>query len=432
MTVIRIRLKIFTILFAFILIAGCQQLHESSTWQKGNLHTHTLWSDGDAPPETVIHWYIQHNYQFLALSDHNILSEGEKWITIYNYSDPNIWPPRFTKGNLEKLKEEFGENWPTLRQKGDTLQMKLKTLKELKEKFEVPGKFILIQSEEISDAYQGFPVHVNATNIKTVIPPQGGHSAYDVMQRNIDAVIRQRIETHQPMLPHINHPNFGWGIVAEDLIRLKGDSFFEVYNGHPSVKNWGDLGHPGSDRIWDIVLANRLHKGMTSLYGIATDDAHSYYQYRVGNANAGRGWVLVNSDSLTAASIVNALRKGGFYASSGVTIDNISYTDDQLIISIHPEQDVIYTTQFIGTPMNYDTTSVPNKNNGEMHSLHISRIYSDDIGQVLYESRENPAIYHFQKDELYIRAKVISSRKHPNPYAEGDFEMAWTQPIVPY
>src|SRR5438132_909407 len=40
-------------------------------WWKGNLHTHSLWSDGDDYPEMVVRWYQQHGYNFLALSDHN-------------------------------------------------------------------------------------------------------------------------------------------------------------------------------------------------------------------------------------------------------------------------------------------------------------------------------------------------------------------------
>ena len=32
---------------------------------------------------------------------------------------------------------------------------------------------------------------------------------------------------------------------------------------------------------------------------------------------------------------------------------------------------------------------------------------------------------------MYVRAKVTSSKPHPNPYAEGDVEVAWTQPVVP-
>ncbi len=40
-------------------------------WYKGNLHTHTTESDGDAHPEDVVEWYKQHEYDFLVLSDHN-------------------------------------------------------------------------------------------------------------------------------------------------------------------------------------------------------------------------------------------------------------------------------------------------------------------------------------------------------------------------
>src|SRR5690348_5712770 len=51
-------------------------------WYKGNLHTHTLWSDGDGFPEMVADWYKSHGYNFLALSDHNVLSVGEKWMPL--------------------------------------------------------------------------------------------------------------------------------------------------------------------------------------------------------------------------------------------------------------------------------------------------------------------------------------------------------------
>ena len=43
-------------------------------WYKGNLHTHTTESDGDAHPEAVVKWYKQHDYDFLVLSDHNHLT----------------------------------------------------------------------------------------------------------------------------------------------------------------------------------------------------------------------------------------------------------------------------------------------------------------------------------------------------------------------
>jgi len=48
-------------------------------WFKGNTHTHSLWSDGNDFPEMISAWYKDHGYDFLCMSDHNTLAEGEKW-----------------------------------------------------------------------------------------------------------------------------------------------------------------------------------------------------------------------------------------------------------------------------------------------------------------------------------------------------------------
>ena len=55
---------------------------ENSSWFKGNTHTHSLWSDGNDFPEMIAKYYKDNGYHFLVLSDHNILSRGEKWMAI--------------------------------------------------------------------------------------------------------------------------------------------------------------------------------------------------------------------------------------------------------------------------------------------------------------------------------------------------------------
>src|SRR5262245_39409070 len=57
---------------------------ESGRWSKGNLHTHSLWSDGDDFPEVIAEWYKTNGYHFLALSDHNIMQKGVKWVSLTN------------------------------------------------------------------------------------------------------------------------------------------------------------------------------------------------------------------------------------------------------------------------------------------------------------------------------------------------------------
>jgi hypothetical protein len=45
-------------------------------WYKGNLHTHTTQSDGLITPDEAIRWYRDRGYDFLAVTDHWVLTPG--------------------------------------------------------------------------------------------------------------------------------------------------------------------------------------------------------------------------------------------------------------------------------------------------------------------------------------------------------------------
>jgi hypothetical protein len=49
----------------------------TARWYRGNLHTHTTNSDGDSPPAVVVAWYRDAGYDFLALTDHDVLTDPE-------------------------------------------------------------------------------------------------------------------------------------------------------------------------------------------------------------------------------------------------------------------------------------------------------------------------------------------------------------------
>ena len=65
--------KLILILLFIPFLSYGQELPEQY-WQKGNLHTHSFWSDGDDFPEMIIKWYKDNDYQFIALSDHNTIA----------------------------------------------------------------------------------------------------------------------------------------------------------------------------------------------------------------------------------------------------------------------------------------------------------------------------------------------------------------------
>ena len=84
---------------------------DETHWFKGNLHTHSLWSDGNDFPEMIVDWYVNQDYDFLSLSDHNILSRGEKWV------GEELGSKRGAIDGLKRYCARFGDNWVETREK---------------------------------------------------------------------------------------------------------------------------------------------------------------------------------------------------------------------------------------------------------------------------------------------------------------------------
>ena len=323
------------ILFIHLNISSAAEISEqtkpNSQWWKGNLHTHSFWSDGDDFPEMIVSWYAENGYNFLTLSDHNILSVGDKWITIPQGNG-------IIENAYQKYLAKFGLGWVETEEDIESgPKVRLKPLNEFRSLFESPGKFLLMQGEEITAQFVNIPVHLNATNLYNLIVPRSGESVREVIQNNVDAVYQQRQEIGRPILVHVNHPNLGWALTAKDIALVKNEKFFEVYNGHPAVRNYGDQDHISTEKMWDQILTHRLTSGTGEIiYGLATDDAHNYHQYQMNRSNPGRGWVMVRATHLSAESIIKAMENGDFYASTGVKVNLIEIGQTSYKIEMMP------------------------------------------------------------------------------------------------
>jgi hypothetical protein len=249
-------------------------------------------------------------------------------------------------------------------------------------------------------------VHLNATNVQELIEPQGGKSVVELLQNNINAVIAQRKRTGVPMIVHINHPNFHYSISLEDMILLTGERFFEIYNGHYLVHNLGDSIHISTEEMWDLINIAYLKKAQPLLYGLATDDSHHYHRIDTIFANAGRGWIQVQADDLNAESLIESMEAGRFYASTGVALKAIDFERNLLSIEVLPEPGIDYEIEFIGC------------NKG------------DDQTKVLKRVKGRQASFQLNEKNLFVRAKVISSKMPENPIEGMTEEMAWTQPVI--
>ena len=394
-------------------------LGDGSRYWKGNLHTHTLWSDGDDFPEMVADWYRRHGYHFLCLSDHNVLQEGQRWVAV--------------KGKevaLDKYVKRFGEAWVERRVDKETPQVRLKPLAEFRSVLDVPGRFLLIPGEEITHKFAKLPIHMNGINLRDKIVPVDGGSVTETIRANLRSVQAQEKKTGIAMFASLNHPNYGWGVRAEEIARSEELRYFEIYNGHPDVNNYGDKTRPSTERMWDIALALRLGKfRLPIVYGMATDDAHRYHKFGVGSVNPGRGWIMVKAPHLTPEAMVRSIRTGDFYLSTGVVLDEVKREGDRLSFRIRGEEGIKYRTQFVATTKDAPLDPTPLAEDTKEPAG--TRTYSDAIGKVVLETESLTPSYRFAGNELYVRARITSTKPHPNPFKKGDFEVAWTQPVEP-
>jgi len=298
-------------------------------WYKGNTHTHTLNSDGDSTPDEVARWYREHGYHFLVLTDHNFVT------------------------NVDGLNGVYGAT----------------------------EKFLVIKGEEVTSSFQTKPVHVNGLDVSAFVEPsRNAASLVETIQQNVDAIRKVN------GIPHINHPNFGWAMTADELSQVRNNRLFEVYNGHPLVHNVGGGGVPGLEEAWDIILSRGI-----VLYGIAVDDAHTFKQ--PGNrsvAGPGRGWISVRAPRLDARTLLEAVERGDFYASTGVELVDVKATPTSLTVETRVVGGRKHRIQFIGKD-----------------------------GRILSDVQQSTATYTFTGTEGYVRAKVIDSG--------GD--IAWVQPV---
>ena len=84
------------------------QDYDTKLWFKGNTHTHSLWSDGNDFPEMIFDWYRSHGYDFVAMTDHNLLQIGDKWLDLESIRKRQkaVGPDAVTKAE-----KRFGKDW---------------------------------------------------------------------------------------------------------------------------------------------------------------------------------------------------------------------------------------------------------------------------------------------------------------------------------
>lgn len=293
-------------------------------WYKGNLHSHTTESDGRSTPAELMAQYRRQGYDFLAISDHDLLT-----------------CPR-----------------PE----------------------EIPEGLLMIPALEA-----GVGPHVLCVDLNELVPKTSDRQS--VIDRTCS----------QGGIAILNHPNWGrhfshWD--QELMESLEGYAGIEIYNGVIEILD----GSPYALDRWD-----RLLTAGKRAWGFAHDDSHA-------PVGVGWGWIMVQADELTSDLLIDALRRGCFYSSTGVSIRRIGWDEESFTLA----SDDADRIRFIGS-------------GGKL-------LAQADAATGLYTYRTEPGFeteplpestpglstrYRFQGNEGYVRAELLGRGGRT----------AWTQPV---
>lgn len=137
-----------------------------------------------------------------------------------------------------------------------------------------------------------------------------------------------------------SHPYWS-GNTGRDILSLYGFIGIEIYNNSCEIEK----GKGYSTVHYDEVLQNGM-----KVFGFAVDDSHSEKDI-VGS------FIMVKAKSLNKLEICNSIKKGLFYSSTGVIINNLKIEDNTIKIFFTPS----ITVDFIG----FGPTGTRIHNNGK-------------------------------------------------------------------
>jgi len=176
------------------------------------------------------------------------------------------------------------------------------------------------------------------------------------------------------------HP---YDLALGDILGLDGILGLEVYNHsvHMNVKRGYAAFH------WDALLARGKR-----LWGFATDDAHYHFNDHRPSDVCG-GWIMVKAPALTAEGLLDSIRRGLFYASNGPGIEELTITDESVMVrTAEPCRSINFVGPSWGT----------------------SESFTPIDGSLISEAE-----FELRDDQAYVRVECVTP--------EG--QMAWANPL---
>ncbi len=233
-------------------------------WFKGCFHIHTTNSEGELEPIEACNWYKNNKYNFIAFTDHNII----------------------TRLNGRHFKN-----------------------------------FLIIENS-IEFSNFGTDLHILGIGLneyKLSIPCDYQSTINYILKKNGLAVIA--------------HPNWNWAGKFSQLLQLENYHGIEIFN---SFIKQEKCGSSFATEKWDYLLSLG-----NKIWGFAVDDMHM-----PANDLIGQGWIMVKANNLEKEEIMNSIRQGDFYSTTGVIIKDIYFDKNKYLVESLNGEEIIFIADY--------------------------------------------------------------------------------------
>ena len=272
-------------------------LPEGGNFYKANMHIHTTISDGNMTPEEVKAWHVDHGYSIVAFTDHEAL------VPHNDLTDENFLA-------VTAVEVMIIEAWPGVHAYKRCYHLNLYAKDKNKDVYST------------FDEKSFWPAHA-----KEFVTEECAAVKYRRLY-NPDAINDLIARSnHEGFLVCYNHPD--WSTQRyPDYAGLEGLWGIEVFNSGCNRSGHREDGQPFDDLL-------HLNK---NVFPVCADDAH-------GKGSCGYGWIQVKADALDYDTVMKALERGDFYASTGPEIYDLYIEDGVVHASFSDAVEVFLRTE---------------------------------------------------------------------------------------
>lgn len=286
-------------------------ISQEGSFYKANLHAHSTYSDGVLTPEEMKASYKEHGYSILAITDHEYLVDHSAmtepdFLMINGYE-------AYVKETLDPTQSRF---------------MKTAHLNFIAQTPDI-NKQICVDPAYSRYILKRMPLEK--------IPRSGDLCTRSYTPGFINRMIREANENGY--LVFYNHPR--WSRETLSIVaQYRGLIGIEVYNTGVGVYE----GYSGDD----TYTYDELLRSGQRLYAFANDDNHNHVPMSDTLSDSFGGFNMIKAKRLDYASVIEAIRNGNFYCSTGPLMDALYMDGDTLHADCQPVREAFLITECRG------------------------------------------------------------------------------------